>query len=93
MNISFPESPPVYNGEEPALTFSAEADSVSVECIITAEALEDHFGAASAREPDLLEAFRANRAAIEAAAARLIKETNGAPVKLHSGYFRMYGKG
>jgi hypothetical protein len=91
MNISFPEGPLDYNAEQLALTFPAVADSVSVQCAITAEALEDHFGAASAREPDLVEAFRANRSAIEKAAARLIEETNGAPVTLHSGYIRMYG--
>jgi hypothetical protein len=38
-----------------------------------------------------MEAFRAHRSAIEKAAARLIEETNGAPVTLHSGYIRMYG--
>jgi hypothetical protein len=91
MNISFPEGPFGYDAGQLALTFPAVADSVPVECAITAEALEDHFGAASAREPDLLQAFFANRAAIQKAAARLIEETDGAPVILHSGYLRMYG--
>ena len=77
MNISFPEGPLDYNADRLALTFTAIADSVSVECAITAEALEDHFGAASARDSDLLEAFRAHRSAIEKAAALLIEETNG----------------
>jgi hypothetical protein len=91
MNISFPEGPFGYDAEELALTFPAVVDSVAVQCAITAEALEDHFGAASAREPDLLQAFFANRVAIQKAAARLIEETGGSPVTLHSGYLRMYG--
>ena len=74
MNISFPEEPPVYNAEQLALIFPAMVNSAPIECAITAEALEDHFGAASAREPDLQEAFRANRAAIETATTRLIEE-------------------
>jgi hypothetical protein len=45
MNISFPEGPLDYDAEQLALTFPAIADSVSIECAITAEALEDHFGA------------------------------------------------
>ena len=91
MNISFPEGPVEYDTEEFALTFVAMADSVPVDCAITAEALEDRFGARSLRESDLRLAFHRNRAAIEAAAARLIEETDGKPVILHSGYLRMYG--
>ncbi|WP_028205821.1 DUF1488 family protein [Paraburkholderia nodosa] len=93
MNISFPEGPVGYDTEEFALTFVAVADSVAVDCAITAEALEDRFGARSLREPDLRQAFQRNRAAIESAAARLIEETDGKPVMLHSGYLRMYGTG
>lgn len=91
MTISFPEGPPVYDGDQLALIFTAKANGEDVECLITAEALEDHFGAQSAREPDLRAAFDAHRDAIEKAAARLIEETNAAAVKLHSGYLRMYG--
>ncbi|WP_245747078.1 DUF1488 family protein [Paraburkholderia lycopersici] len=65
--------------------------AASPACAITAEALEDHFGARSAREPDLRRAFHRHRQAIEAAAARLVEETDGTPVILHSGYLRMYG--
>ncbi|HKR43250.1 DUF1488 domain-containing protein [Paraburkholderia sp. BR14263] len=93
MNITFPEGPVEYDTEELALTFVAVADSVPVDCAITAEALEDRFGARSLREPDLRQAFHRNRDAIEAAAARLIEETDGKPVMLHSGYLRMYGTG
>ena len=91
MKITFPEGPVEYDTGELALTFVAVADSVAVDCAITAEALEDRFGARSLREPDLRQAFHRNRAEIEAAAARLIEETDGKPVMLHSGYLRMYG--
>lgn len=93
MKITFPDGPLDYDAEQFSLIFPAMADGNAVECAITAEALEDHFGANSLLEPDLREAFRANRRAIQEAAARLIEETDGAPVKLHSGYFRMYGNG
>lgn len=91
MNVLFPEGPLDYDAEQFALIFPAIADSVAIECAITAEALEDHYGARSPHEPDLREAFCANRAAIETVAARLIEEMNGASITLHSGYLRMYG--
>lgn len=91
MTISFPEGPLVYDGDRLALVFTAKSNNDDVECVITAEALEDHFGAESAREPDLIAAFEAHREAIEKAAARLIDETKSAAVTLHSGYLRMYG--
>ncbi|SDD15421.1 DUF1488 domain-containing protein [Paraburkholderia lycopersici] len=91
MNITFPDRPPYYDANRLALTFPATAGGMNVECAITAEALEDHFGAASPREADLRAAFVAHRAAIESAAARMIEATGSDAVTLHSGYFRMYG--
>lgn len=90
MKVSFPATPPRYNADDLELTFAATADGTPIDCVITAEALEDHFGAASPREPDLVAAFDAHRPAIEAAAVRLIEATGGQPVVLHSGFFRMY---
>jgi len=52
------------------------------------EALEDHFGAASLREDDLIAAFNSNRHPIEHAAKRLLDEIGAEPVPMHSGYFR-----
>ncbi|WP_322101402.1 DUF1488 domain-containing protein [Paraburkholderia sp. J41] len=91
MNISFPEGPLVYDGDRLALVFTAKANNDDVERIITAEALEDHFGAQSAREDDLRAAFESHRDAIHKATARLIEETKVAAVTLRSGYLRMYG--
>ena len=90
MNITFPEQSPHYDANRLVLTFPAMAGAMTVECAITAEALEDHVGAASLREADLRGAFLAHRAAIERAAARLIEATQSDAITLHSGYFRMY---
>ena len=92
MNITFPDRLPHYDANRLTLSFPATAGDAQVVCAITAEALEDHFGAASLREADLLGAFLANRAVIEKAAARMIEATNSDAVMLHSGYFRMYGE-
>lgn len=91
MAIAFPPAIPRYDSESFTLVFPAEVDGAPVECSITAEALEDHFGAPSIGEKDLVSAFCAHRGAIEKIAARLLEATRGAPVILHSGVFRVYG--
>lgn len=90
MNIIFSDQPPHYDANRLTLTFPATAGDIHIDCAITAEALEDHFGAASLRETDLRSAFLAHRAAIERAAARMIEATQSEVITLHSGYFRMY---
>lgn len=88
MDIHFPADPPRYCGPDLTLTFAALVDGERVNCSITAEALEDHFGAKSPREEDTLRAFNGNRHKIERAARRLLQELGKKPVILHSGYFR-----
>jgi hypothetical protein len=88
MNISFPSCSPEYCAPDLALGFTSLVDDRPVRCSITAEALEDHFGARSPREEDLVDAFVAHRVEIELAAQRLLNEVGGKPVVLHSGYFR-----
>ena len=68
MQIQFPNEAPEYSGRELTLAFPAMVDGQRVECMITAEALEDHFGAASPRLEDMIVAFDAHRPRIEAAA-------------------------
>ncbi|WP_350029742.1 DUF1488 domain-containing protein [Caballeronia sp. AZ1_KS37] len=92
MNITFLAQAPIYLSDEPALLFTALVDDRSVECTISAEALEDHFGAASLREEDLQRAFENNRAVIEGAAEQLLTSVGCRPVMLRSGYFRFSGK-
>ncbi|MBR8358266.1 DUF1488 domain-containing protein [Burkholderia vietnamiensis] len=89
MQIAFPPEPPEYRGRDLVVAFSARVDGHGVPCAITAEALEDHFGARSLLERDLLVAFEAHWPAIEAMAARMLAEIGGRPVLLHSGHFRM----
>lgn len=90
MQIIFPKECPEYSGRELTLAFPALVDGERVECTITAEALEDHFGAESSRIEDMLDAFAAHRARIEAAARRLLSETDARCVVLRSGYVRFY---
>lgn len=89
MQIAFPPQPPEYCARDLVVAFSALVDDRCVQCAITAEALEDHFGAPSLLERDLLDAFGAHRPAIEAMARRMLDEIGGRPVLLHSGHFRM----
>ena len=90
MQIIFPNEAPEYSGRELTLAFPAVVDGERVRCTITAEALEDHFGAASARLEDMVCAFDAHRTRIEAAARRLLFETRAQCVILRSGYVRFY---
>lgn len=88
MQITFPQEPAEYCGRDLVLAFPALVDGERVQCAITAEALEDHFGAASLREEDVLKAFESHRHEIEKAAHELLSELGKKPVLLHSGYFR-----
>lgn len=88
VKIHFPEECPEYCARDFVIAFPAEVDGARVQCAITAEALEDHFGAVSLREDDLIAAFNSNRHPIEHAARQLLNEIGAQPVLLHSGYFR-----
>lgn len=90
MQIQFPNETPEYSGRELTLAFPAMIDGQRVECMITAEALEDHFGAASPRLEDMIVAFDAHRPRIEAATRRLLSETSAQCLVLRSGYVRFY---
>ena len=88
MRITFQPDPPEYCARDLVVAFSALVDNRCVQCAVTAEALEDHFGAASLVEQDLLRAFSTHRPDIEAVARRMLEEIGGRPVLLHSGHFR-----
>ena len=90
MNITFLSQAPVYQGDAPSLTFAAVANGERIECTISAEALEDHFGAASWREEDLQQAFESHRSKIEGAAEQMLIRVGFRPVMLRSGYFRFH---
>jgi hypothetical protein len=57
MHITFPDDQPVFDGANLTVRSTARVDGEPVECAITAEALEDHFGAHSALESALMAAF------------------------------------
>src|SRR5579859_4056711 len=85
--VTLTDTPPVFDGAALQLGFVVDVDGVPQTCAITVEALEDHFGAQSALEADLRDAFERGRARIEAACAEVLADGNGGVV-LHSGDFR-----
>jgi protease I len=85
--VSFPDDLPQYDDANGLVRFVAEIDGVAVPCSITALALEDHFGAASAHEAALIEAFRDGRARIQSVCAEALAESGGIPVVLCSEQF------
>ncbi len=91
MHIQFSDAVPTYDGDDYALHFTALIDAQPVVCSISAESLEDHFGAASAREDDLLQAFERGRARIRSVCAEALDSNGGESVVLRSGLFRVAG--
>jgi hypothetical protein len=85
--VTFPDEPPVFDGANMMMRFVASLDGETIVCGITAEALEDHFGAGSALEAALFDAFGRGRDRIRAACTDAMRETGGSVV-LHSGQFR-----
>jgi hypothetical protein len=88
LKVVFPEEAPVFDGANMVMRFVVELDGEPMVCAITAEALEDHFGAESALEAALREAFERGRSRICAECVEAIRET-GSSVVLHSGRFRI----
>ncbi|WP_228882109.1 DUF1488 family protein [Paraburkholderia saeva] len=91
MTITFPDEAPVFDGANLTVRFTAAVDGQPVICIITAEALEDHFGADSPLEDTLLKAFQHGRARIRSVCAEALDQNDGESVVLHSGLFRVEG--
>jgi hypothetical protein len=91
MKITFAEEAPEFDGSNLKLRFIANVDGEAVECAITAEALEDHFGANSPLEDELLRAFERGRRRIRSVCAEALERNDGASVELHSGLFRVEG--
>ncbi|SDH26003.1 Protein of unknown function [Paraburkholderia phenazinium] len=91
MRITFPDDAPGFDGSSLTVQFTARVDGEPVICAITAEALEDHFGARSALEESLLAAFEQGRRRIRSVCAEALDQSGGAAVILHSGLFRVEG--
>ncbi|CAN7358557.1 DUF1488 domain-containing protein [Cupriavidus necator] len=86
--IDFAGEIPDYCSTGPSLRCAAKVDGSPATYEITAEALEDHFGARSYRSEDLLPAFMGNRQDIERVAGALFEMTGAQHIVLHSGHFR-----
>ncbi|MCO5414834.1 DUF1488 domain-containing protein [Ralstonia mojiangensis] len=89
--IRFLPDEPTYCAAGPRLQCRASVDGSSASYAITAEALEDHFGARSCRSDDLLSAFKGHRGDIENVARMLFEQTGSKEITLHSGHFRFAG--
>jgi len=87
MAIRYATDDLTFDGSSMRIWFVVDEDGEPLTCAITAEALEDHFGAPSSLEASLREAFERGRPAILAACESAIGDTH-AGVVLHSGVFR-----
>jgi len=89
MRIAYPDEEPVFDGAQMVVRFAAVVDGVELACAVTAEALEDHFGARSALPEDILRAYHEGTERIRSVCTRAIEANDGAAVVLRSGLFRM----
>lgn len=86
-SIEFPPGRPQYSATNLTLTCVANVDGSPACYAVTAEALEDHFGARSYLQEDLLLALETHRDAIEDMARALFKLTDSHNIVLRSGHF------
>lgn len=70
MDVFFPTRE-VIDPLRDGIAFPAEVDGVTVKCLVSREALEDHFGADL--HLDMGSAFKQNRSTIESIAERFIR--------------------
>ncbi len=90
MRIEFPKGKREWNGAELTVDFVAAVDGTTVLCSISAEALEDHFGAPSPLETDMLSAFDDHVRRIHTICRRALEGNGGEPVTLRSGLVRLF---
>lgn len=89
MRIEFPEGKREWNGSELQVDFPVRVNEQDVLCSISAEALEDHFGAHSPLEAEVLSAFDHEAHRIQAICRRALEDNLGQPVVLRSGLIRL----
>lgn len=65
IDLTFNNPPARYNFDRDVVTFAGQALGSPVECAISREALDDHFGTSHLDNDGRLEAFRKNRSKIE----------------------------
>lgn len=89
MQITYPDEEPVYDGAQMVVRFSVVVDGAPLACMVTAEALEDHFGARSALPEDILPAYHKGVERIRSVCTHALEANDGAAVVLRSGLFRI----
>jgi hypothetical protein len=77
MQITFSDDKPTFDGANLMVRFMAR--------------VEDHFGAGSPLESELMEAFDKGRNRIRSVCAEALDQNDGEGVVLHSGLFRVEG--
>jgi hypothetical protein len=65
LDLTFNEPPPTYNFRRDIVTFRGETLGGQVQCAISREALDDHFGADALRADEKIDLFVKNRSKIE----------------------------
>jgi hypothetical protein len=65
LNISFNEAAPHYDFDRDIVKFDGVSNGGVIQCAISREALDDHFGADGLNQKGRIEVFRKNRSAIE----------------------------
>ena len=87
MNISFPSDiePHVHTSE--GVAFQAVIDGDVVWCVISRQALEDHFDLASSSGQSWVSTFKQNKTRIEEVATRLLERSSGTERLLRTGDF------
>lgn len=86
MNISFPAGS-AYDPNRTSIAFPVDVDGARHRCLVTEEALMDHFGATSIDPDHLRDTFEANRSHIQAVAEKLIRAGAAGDVLLKSQSF------
>ncbi|MFC3110083.1 DUF1488 domain-containing protein [Undibacterium arcticum] len=87
MNISFPRGIEPHIDSSEGVAFQAVVDGDIVWCVISREALEDHFDLTSSSGQSWVSTFKQNRARIEEVATRLLERSSGTERLLSTGEF------
>jgi hypothetical protein len=84
MRIDFPDGA-AFNFDRGAVAFPAVVDGVNRQCLISTEALEDHFGADHGS--NFVYVYERNKYAIQQVARRMLEQGASGEVVIKSGHF------
>ncbi|MFC3109450.1 DUF1488 domain-containing protein [Undibacterium arcticum] len=87
MDISFPRDIEAHIDPSEGVAFQAIVDGDRVWCVISREALEDHFDVTSSSGQSWVSTFNQNRGRIEEVATRLLERSSGTERLLSTGDF------